>query len=100
MEARELRIGNYYDSVRGIEQLKEAETLQEIESYPNKFEPIPLTEEWLLKLNAPKYLAGFELITKGRIRYSNGCGETLNADYVHELQNLVYAINGQELFIK
>lgn len=97
---KELRIGNYYDGVRGIEQLTNAEALQEIESYPEKFKPIPLTEEWLLKLNAPKHLAGFELITHGRIRYSNDYGENLNADYVHELQNLVFAINGEELFIK
>ena len=111
MKASELRIGNLVDSPRGIESISDAESLQEIESYPEKFKPIPLTEEWLLKF-------GFE-IDNGldkRYRKENDHIEVglryiksikvfklgfigTEIKYVHQLQNLYFALTGEELII-
>ena len=49
INVKELRIGNYIESPRGIEEIKYAESLEEIEGSPHKFKGIPITEEWLLK---------------------------------------------------
>ena len=68
--------------------------------------PIPLTEDWLLKFgfdnkhNKDK----FTIITKGKLNYEKG-RTYFNSwtilekqpDYVHELQNLYFALTGTEL---
>ena len=68
--------------------------------------PIPLTEEWLLKFgfdnkhNKDK----FTIILKGKLNYEKG-RTYFNSwtilekqpDYVHELQNLYFALTGEEL---
>ena len=102
MEAKELRIGNYYDGVRGIEQLTNAESLQEIESYPEKFKPIPLTEEWLLKFGF-EFPQG-EFCIKGKLKIVVDCDPFIEVgksgvelEYVHQLQNLYFALTGEEL---
>lgn len=68
--------------------------------------PIPLTEEWLLKFGFDnkynKYK--FTIIPKGILNYENG-RTYFNSwtilekqpDYVHELQNLYFALTGEEL---
>ena len=111
MEAKELRIGNYYDGVRGIEQLTNAESLQEIESYPEKFKPIPLTEEWLLKfglefeddLSQFIKVLGYDFgefilhpLVRGGYLFSEGSIDKY-IEHVHQLQNLYFALTGEEL---
>ena len=85
-------------------------------------EPIPLTEEWLLrfgfhlrdgfsntfKLNVEKHQYDCSEITysekEGLLRFSNGQekGATLipYINYVHQLQNLYFALTGEELTLK
>lgn len=68
--------------------------------------PIPLTEEWLLKFGFDnKYNKDkFTIIPKGILNYENG-RTYFNSwtilekqpDYVHELQNLYFALTGEEL---
>ena len=114
MKANELRIGNYVD-------IKHDE--YECESFQFNFEsgwnmefvhPIPLTEEWLLKfnLNKPtnkhpyhfkKSMVEFlhsEYQNKLKCFYNNAPMFSFPCKYVHELQNLYFAITGEELIIK
>lgn len=69
--------------------------------------PIPLTEEWLLKL-------GFERIGKDGFWFNNGVYLDWNIEgfciamfhrrvtvkYVHQLQNLCFSLTGEELTIQ
>lgn len=131
MKTTELRIGNYHlyhmvdkldervewDEVCQID-FDDLRILSEFEDNP-EYQPIPLTEEWLLKF-------GFE----GKVSKTSNCGNYyLNYDaeyghhdmalwyqrgswcfshtgrftvlkYVHQLQNLYFALTGEELTIK
>ena len=77
-------------------------------------DPIPLSEEWLLKfgfkekskwtfvLNTPNgrmltYHLGTKIIHYGSNGYGSG---EINCEYVHQLQNLYFALTGEELTIK
>lgn len=75
--------------------------------------PIPLTEDWLLKFgfeekpkySHPKYWKGNYFCNLNGEFYTNNEsyeGETLstNIKYVHQLQNLYFALTGEELEIK
>jgi hypothetical protein len=115
MKPTELRIGNYVCeetrdnpyTVVEIYELSEAS----INDYvaPNKiYEPIPLTEEWLLKFGFEKSLdywvlpnSGFFFgVTLKNVIYPNFSDEDtmpINLKYVHQLQNLVFALTGEEL---
>jgi hypothetical protein len=123
MEAKELRIGNWYMFAdnegicyRTIKEIKHNEF-----GFVSDFDgvnfgickPIPLTEEWLNKL-------GFELNGFYRLQVTsflelcwkphdkklnlqtekNGFTEDSKVKYVHELQNLYFALTGTELTIK
>jgi hypothetical protein len=122
MEAKELRIGNtisdYGDriiTVKSIEKpipgIKHFISVNENNSMyqPDDIQPIPLTEEWLLKF-------GFEdekhIYRKGRFFIENLFGDrftfriTINnaesahaneVKFVHQLQNLYFALTGIEL---
>jgi hypothetical protein len=112
MISNELRIGNYLQDFGGnvaqVIHLTKDKTILE--------SPIPLTEEWLLKF-------GFiQKKTKGRGFYLNDillrlendkyetiliaddpfCGHLVEQEikYVHQLQNLYFALTGNELEIK
>ncbi len=118
IQAKDLRIGNYIDTAykgkpKQIERITEivvdAGNIKGL-SY-SSLKPIPLTEEWLIKF-------GFE-IYKGveDIHYSHNnfwdidrriggnyfrCDhlELENIKYVHQLQNLYFALTSEELTIK
>lgn len=130
MEARELRIGNWvqmpvqngevieyfdtdvykisYDEDTGLEFVNDFET--------SDLRPIPLAEEWLVKFGffktptmhfkSIKNLHGedvfyFELpIVDGDFFYYAKTTPNLSIQYVHQLQNLYFALTGQELTIK
>ena len=77
--------------------------------YLNKhINPIPLTEELLIKLGFNNYFdkGKLKIIPKGRLGYKNG-RTYFNSwailekqpDYVHELQNLYYALTKEELIL-
>jgi hypothetical protein len=120
MKANELRIGNWVDwngELGVISQLLELEVAfkcGESDLYES-LQPIPLTEEWLLKF-------GFEMINSSPINYKIYCLKdiTFNVikdsniklynkivyseqykliESVNQLQNLYFALTGEELTI-
>jgi hypothetical protein len=148
MKANELRIGNWFktfeiDKNHG-EEYFQVETLttnnegslgvgfrnESCWSIIELIEPIPLTEEWLIKFGFEKSIDGFEMSKDITIRNNNGwvkemvffqiddglCGVSLrdiydsgeketyvieiDIEYVHQLQNLYFALTNIELTIK
>ena len=109
MEAKELRIGNFV-------QLKEkVVTINQVNPYEYlKHKPIQLTEEWLLKFGfkawgSYKYLwklkthHAFTINTYSNIFNLNEYHFRTDDGYlknVHQLQNLFYALTGEELTLK
>lgn len=120
----ELRIGNtvYHhgqiDTIQGID-------IERWDTFAHEYEPIPLTEEWLLKFGVEKINETKWKITEAitlsypydfnrwdvlePLRNMN-TGEWINnvntgsgiriISYVHQLQNLWFALHGQELEVK
>lgn len=90
----------------------------------NNIKPIPLTEEWLLKFGFKKYKSSIKYKNSKQMFFSFGRGNRFkircttdmngkncidfnhtfancgNLDFVHELQNLYYALTKKELTIK
>jgi hypothetical protein len=78
-----------------------------------EIEPIPLTEEWLLKFGAKKesytyfIRMPYELdehgikfqitLRKGIFIYYGSIGQFIKIQYVHQLQNLYFALTNEEL---
>ena len=102
MKANELRIGNWvmYNSKIQVNENK----IRECVDHPDRFAPIPLTEEWLLKfgfeysdLNGDSGLwkiPPFQIYGKyNQFIYDY----RLDVNYVHQLQNLYFALTGEEL---
>ncbi|AQW96674.1 hypothetical protein BBD31_01625 [Elizabethkingia anophelis] len=124
MEAKELRIGNYLHDRNGnlckvIELRQDGIYAPAIgkatTGLPNK--PIELTEEWFLKLgfesnnvsykiNNDKFV--FELYFYDawnlnyveKVKFGNDSVELSGYWKIHELQNLYFALTGEELTIK
>lgn len=121
MKASELRLGNYVSyaetgtqfrvveiALGGLEVHSDEEmTWIEIE----EFEGIPLTEEWLLKFGFKKSRLGYDLDEFSL--YHNHSGALpiygpywkeweagYNIQYVHQLQNIYFAMTGRELIFK
>lgn len=116
MEAKELRIGNYinvdsipYEQVTQIFTDGVVTEAYEIVNSWNDIEPIPLTEEWLLKFGFEKdtYNNEFELGEYTLYKYPDEWALSVDFNnvevafihYVHQLQNLYHAL-GEELTIK
>lgn len=113
MKANELRIGNYINS-------NEVEVVKvwmltgsiingiDINQEHSPFNPIALTEEWLLKFEAVKTYSlknGFQstyILEDRQFELSNS-GNIYHAQskklipYVHKLQNFIYALKDVEL---
>jgi hypothetical protein len=127
MEAKELRIGNYIsrsDLASGdlrTEQILELETEKvtttgpiKVISFYDEIKPIPLTEEWLLKfgfykVNISWYNELCPFAITNWIRPDNntsGYSAELNhinlcdLIYIHDLQNLHFALTGEELIFQ
>ena len=68
-------------------------------------DPIPLTEEWLVKFgfeNGNYFILNNVIIYKdynNKYRYEYNYGQTW-VKHVHQLQNLYFALTGEELVIK
>ena len=121
MKANELRIGNWVLYEGKAEKLYDFEhdlSLVSFETSPtgtwspainhSGIFPIPLTEEWLLRLGIQ---FGFDFAEVFSVRmednggltveqYSEGRFELPHIKYVHQLQNLYFALTGQELEVK
>jgi hypothetical protein len=106
MDAKGLMVGNYLKK-DGIIVKIDARSIFDMFNENPKYEPIPFKKDWLIKL-------GFELndngfYSKGRLTYHKTYGwEILESwisgwksvepiRYVHQLQNLYFAISGNEL---
>lgn len=121
INANELRIGNivYYDSAEGdlLTNRIDWQDLKWVSEDEKGFNlvhsPIPLTEEILLKAGfekvsneseALKYsLNGFDLVfTYDEWTWSpiQGAKIGTNIKYIHQLQNLYFALTGEELKIE
>ena len=104
MDAKELRIGNLVE--KGNE-LFEADFITI--KMANNYNPIPLTEEWLLKFGFDKREDGdFNLFKHSEVDiiidkdFSSWMCDGINFSvnnirYVHKLQNLYFALMGEEL---
>lgn len=119
MKNTELRIGNYFQWTsiaamgRGVDRICYG---QEIEDYMDFKEGIPLTPEWLERFGFYKVGEDDWRISEFRIRFTefdqpafnlwtNGDSEfceSIGQDikYVHQLQNLYFALTGEELELK
>lgn len=117
MKPNELRIGNYIiDSHNG--NIGQVTSGKVIDNLLDILKPIPLTEQWLLDFGFEKYyetvecgineeLEGFKLGDLDIMQdvYGNWfmCGMEFNVNrfkHVHQLQNLYFALTGEELAIK
>jgi hypothetical protein len=123
MKATELRIGNLvnYKIVDELDERKEwfepceidAVDLQVIDSY---YQPIPLTEEWLLRFGFEDKKTCFNLSKREELGHDFGDFAVSKYDdtqmkvwrgdrsiggchiqHVHQLQNLYFALTGEEL---
>ena len=123
MKASELRIGNLVEYTNGgifkvigihgfgLDVEDEIEiTYMELEN----FEPIPLTEEWLLKFNEVRKFGGTIYLPLMNLKaeihfeiYGNHIVSTVKSDFaelildpikhVHQLQNLYFVLTNEEL---
>jgi len=117
MKASELRIGNLVMDGKEIEQVN-ARMIDMLVKIEADFDPIPLTEEWLLKLGFKQ--CGYEMLSwkhetllpsfnldginwadfdEPDYQFLNYkvADEILRIDYVHQLQNLYFVLTGEEL---
>ena len=105
MKTNELMLGNYYLSF-GVD-LKQVETLHK-DKILIDFQPIQLTEKWLLKFGFKKdwngYFLGMLSFSKTKHNEFMICVNDLPIQkickYVHQLQNLYFALTGEELTFK
>lgn len=120
MNASELRIGNFVQHKCGAHYKISAYDIVDVADGTFYIKPIPLTEEWLLRLGFIKpdrYMSGGFMIDgyEDGFFVSSGfnfCQFCLidqmvdtryisdNIKYVHQLQNLYFALTGEELTIK
>lgn len=116
MEAKELRLGNFvayntdgytHQTVKGIYNENEVDTGYRKLLTIDKLFPIPLTEEWLIKLgfvNIVGYVwayGSFKIHSEhdGTYWFSCTVRKSILVETVHQLQNIFHAITGQELTI-
>lgn len=126
MKPTELRIGNWINTIEGPAQVREITDYERLAAGTDKrvvdlqtAGPIPLTEEILLKAGFEKHYneyhrtdqftrKDFKLILRSEkyegytpcshLEYLYSKGERLK--YLHQLQNLYFALTGKELEIK
>jgi hypothetical protein len=108
MKANEIRLGNYvYDTLGKVKQI-DLEAITYISKEPlNQVQPITLTDKWLLKFGFEKYFVNWYRVNNFYIRkigdeFETEIGECLykTIDYVHQLQNLYFALTNEELTMK
>jgi len=128
MKIQELRIGNWYMSVKFQQPVMcdlldfydlcaKSDGVYDDPPINEMFSPIPITEEWLGKFGFKKHKAednyfykkwgnnGVEFIfnsdrySRNVFEYELGSNKYKQIKYVHQLQNLYFALTGKELEI-
>lgn len=116
MEANELRIGNFIKCGENILKVSYHEIRYATIEKENKYEPISINEDWLMKFGANSLFSSdpqdvdaskkyeFKNLTIHMLNeninefsfftYENDC---LEIKSVHQLQNLYFALTGEEL---
>lgn len=119
MKASELRIGNWVnqlgfdnDTIISIDDMFETVSTNSMMDRPiDDFNHIPLTEEWLIKFDFDNNFKQFDFENNGLkvikdvhsdswicyIGFLNQFNEICIIKYVHQLQNLYFALTGGEL---
>ena len=115
MKGNELRIGNYVYFKNGLDTVVGTEMDYIMSNHTRRWEkknikPIPITKEWLLKFGFTQiYNCTYEIEIDGHViefdlrfrKMSVYFGDILlQLKYVHELQNLYFALTSEELTIK
>lgn len=115
MKANELRIGNLIYDTEGKPNYVTIEALKYLLTYPEPLcqaKPIHLTEEWLLKFGFKftdnSYLSPTFNLTErlriigyeGNFRLVVNKFMTIKIEFVHQLQNLYFALTQEELEMK
>lgn len=123
MEANELRLNNWVNHCNKEVQITIHDLFDIAVFEDDVFTPIPLTEEWLFKLGFEKieeYQFEISVSINCRISLINvnlesgidvdiytcnvnkeyGCWLNTKNKYVHQLQNLYFALTGEELVLK
>jgi hypothetical protein len=115
MKANELRIGNWYD-YNGKPKQVTPNTIEEVWIAERTWcKPIPLTEKWLLKFGFEKVFNQYKKVTNVDTRNGKNVPFIVldldgfeyddlrlqtKLNYVHQLQNLYFALTGEELTFK
>ena len=111
MDAKELRIDNWVCS-QGKDIKIKAPHIQYLLDEDNRAKPITLTEEWLVKFGFKKvkrqnviqyeneYSLSHEFNQDGIFEFHIDDGTWIACKYVHKLQNLYFALTGEELEIE
>lgn len=120
MKSSELRIGNWVeqpnDGVTRVTAILNDLQIKTETGYIDKYcRPIPLTEEWLLRFGFDKLTekgSGFKstsytytgkvalIVHFDGVRLSVNFWQGNEKKYVHQLQNLYFALTGEELTLK
>lgn len=119
IQASELRIGNYVlwnNEIGNVNQILEKDICFKCgeDCLIDEIEPIPLTEEILLKCGfgkeknvMPIYTLGAisiywisDMHENGRLYFNSWCIHKSKPKTLHQLQNLCFALTGEELTIK
>ena len=112
MKANELRVGNYVQDEVGVAYKASAHSIKCLSEREYCFwiHPIPLTEELLVRCGFVKIIStisGTELKDEYELKFvriSHYFGQfhfhSVNIKYVHQLQNLYFALVGEELIFK
>ena len=115
MKANELRIGNWVDNGVGDNYIIDTSWFMDILNFAQvnnlstDLKPIPLTEEWLIKFGGdctimegyPVYFLNpfsIEFYELECVFHIGNSSTTIK--YVHQLQNIYFALTGEELTIK
>ena len=109
MKANELRIGNIINHITGEITVK-SDDFEHIEKDPCEYMDVELTEDWLIRFGYDKYgLNSFYIYNGFFVEwdkktnkwdcYRNPDLDICSIKYVHQLQNLYFALTGDELKI-
>jgi hypothetical protein len=111
IQANELRIGNYV-FLKSKNKIWKITCGQEIDTGKdsNDFEPIPITYELLLLnlgfeergsgFGINRFSLAYKCSDKEQFFYSTWHDGVVEIQYIHQLQNLYFAITGKELTLK